>query len=138
MADLKLAAQDAVFDKLTAATALTTLLGGANRIWQHPPDELDPPYVIIADMSASPIGGKDGGFDRIEFDIVSVIAKPGREHLTPIQAAVRAALEAQALTPPAGVELTRPEFEGDEDQILDDGITYVGTQRFSLVAQPAD
>lgn len=144
MPDLKLGAQQAVFDKLVGSVTLTGLLGGA-RIWQHPPEidpddedaKIEPPLVVISDMSATAFGGKDGGLDRIEVEIMSWVRAPGREHLTPIMTAIRDALEDQELTPPAGVLVSRPMFESDDDSLLEDGQTYEGSQRFSLFAQPA-
>jgi hypothetical protein len=132
MPDLKLAAQDAIFDKLNGTGAITAI----GPVWQHPPDGLEPPYTLIGAMNATPFGGKDGGLDNIEVEILTVVRQPGREHLTPLMTAVRDALEGAALTA-TGVALSPPVFESDDDDLLDDGQTYVGTQRFSLFAQPA-
>lgn len=142
MADLRGATQDAIYDKLLGNTALTTLLAtmsgdATQRIWQHGPDEIEPPFVLISDISSTNEGGKDGGFDRMEVQVLSVVREPGREHLTPVMTAVRDALDDQVLVPPAGVGLSRPVIESEDDTTLDDGITYVGDQRFSLFAQPA-
>jgi len=133
MPDLKLAAQDAIYDLLNATPTVTDV----GPVWQHAPEELEPPYTIIGDMSASPIGGKDGGLDRIEFEILTVRREPGREFLTPMMAAVRDTLEGAELTS-ADAVLSPPVFESDEDDLLDDGQTYIGVQRFSLIAQPND
>jgi hypothetical protein len=94
MPDLKLAAQDAIFDKLNGTGAITAI----GPVWQHPPDGLEPPYTLIGAMNATPFGGKDGGLDNIEVEILTVVRQPGREHLTPLMTAVRDALEGAALT----------------------------------------
>ena len=130
MTDLKLAAQDAIFDKLSAA------LAGLNvPVYQHAPENQEPPVVLIGAMRAEPVGGKDGGLDRIEMEILSYVRAPGREHLTPVMTLVRETLEEQPLTAD-DVLLSAPVFEGDEDDLDEDGQTYVGVQRFSLFAQP--
>lgn len=133
MADLKLAAQNAIYDKLNGTAAVTSLAP----VYQHVPDDHDPPVVIIGDMSMTSQGGKGGGLDLIEVEILSLVRAPGREHLTPLMTAIRDALDEQALDAQAGVTLSRPVFDGDEDALLDDGNTYMGTQRFSLFVQPA-
>lgn len=132
MPDLKLAAQSAVFAALNVP-AVT----GLAPVYQHTPDDTQPPVVIIGDMNAEAVGGKEGGFDRIDFEILTLVRAPGREHLTPLMAAVRAQLDEQALSQ-ADAALSRPRFEGDSDEILEDGNTYLGVQRFSLFAQPND
>jgi len=133
MADLRVAVQVAVYEALSGAAEVTALAP----VYQHVPEERDPPIVVVGKMNMSNEGGKGGGLYRIEFEIESLITKPGREHLTPIMAAVSAAIEDQELPAQAGVSLTRPVFEGDDDELLDDGNTYYGVQRFSLFAQPA-
>jgi len=132
MPDLKLAAQTAIYAALNvpAVTALAP-------VYQHVPDDTQPPAVVIDRMNVTAIGGKGGGLDLIEFDILTFIREPGREHLTPIMTAVRALLEEQALPAQSGVALSRPVFEADEDDVSEDGQTYSGLQRFSLVAQAA-
>ncbi|HWT12298.1 MAG TPA: DUF3168 domain-containing protein [Allosphingosinicella sp.] len=129
MPDLKLAAQVAIYEVLSALPALAPF-------YQHVPGETQPPYSLIGDMSTTPMGGKSGGLDRIDFEILHYVREPGREFLTPRMAAAREALEGQALTAD-GVELSPPVFEGEDDGLLEDGQTYEGVQRFSLFAQPA-
>jgi Protein of unknown function (DUF3168) len=131
MPDLRDAAQTAIVEALSGAPAVTL------PVWQHVPEEQQPPFHVIDKMSAEPWGGKGGGLDRIEFDLLTVVREPGREHLTPHMATARAVLEGQALPPQPGVALSSPAFEADDDDLLEDGQTYVGVQRFSLFAQPA-
>jgi hypothetical protein len=133
MADLKLAAQTAIVAKLSATAAVTNLAP----VYQHVPDDTQPPVVVIGDISAAPVGGKGGALDLLDVEIITMVRAPGREHLTPLRNAVRDALDEQALPTQAGVALSVPVFAGDEDTIEDDGNTYIGTQRFSLYVQPA-
>jgi len=133
MADLKLAAQAAIYGALNGAAVVTDL----GPVFEYVPQDEEPPFTIVDRMSATPQGGKDGAFDLIEFDILTVVREPGREFLTPLMAAVRDTIEGATLVSAAAI-LSPPEFVGDEDELLEDGQTYLGRQRFSLFAQPAD
>lgn len=135
MADLKLALQDPVYDRLTGFAGLIALVPAAS-IWQHPPDELDPPIVVIGEMRSENVGAKGDPFDRIDFNVLTVVRKPGREHLTPVQTQVRAALEGWTPTG-AGVVMGEIVFESDEDTLDEDGVTYIGIQSFSTFVQPS-
>lgn len=135
MSDLKLAAQAAIFAALNVPAV--TDLAPVHEFVPETEPPTQPPLVIINDMNAKPAGGKGGEFDRIEFEIITLVREPGREFLTPLMAAVRDQLEGQALASAEAV-LSAPVFESDDDQLLDDGQTYSGAQRFSLFAQPAD
>lgn len=133
MLDLKLAAQGAIYRALNGSAAVS----GLSSVYQHVPDEADPPLTVIDKMTATPAGGKGDQFDLIEFEITSLVREPGRKHLTPLMTAIREALEGRPLLAP-GVGLSPPVFESDDDGLLDDGNTYFGVQRFTLFAQPAN
>ena len=133
MPDLKLAAQAAIYGALNAASAVT----GIGPVFEYVPEDQEPPFTIVDRMSATPQAGKDGGLDLIEFDILTMVRQPGREFLTPLMAAVRDTLEGVTLAS-ATATLSPPEFVGDEDELLEDGQTYLGRQRFQLFAQAAD
>lgn len=138
MADLKLAAQRALFAALDVS-AVTGSAAGLT-VWQHTPDDQQPPVVVLGEMSAENVGGKDGGFDRIDFEVLSLVRAPGREFLTPVMTAVRGAVEGAALVSATAI-LSPPVFESDDDEILEEdgsNVTYMGRQRFSLFAQPLD
>lgn len=133
MVDMKLAAQKGVFAALDvpALQALTP-------VFQHVPDGQDPPHTIIGEFTAAPVGGKDGGFDEIEFEVRTVVRAAGTEFLRPAMNKARELLEDQDLGTVDGVALSPPEFLSDEDEKPEDGITYEGVQRFKLFAQPSD
>jgi hypothetical protein len=132
MTDLTFAAQDATFDTLNVA-AVTDLA----QVLQHVPENTQPPVVVIGDITVVPIGGKDGGLDELTIEIITMFRGPKRSGLLAIQHAVRSTLEGAELSA-AGALLSPPVFESSDDEILEDGITYLGTQRFSTIAQPAD
>ena len=130
--DLKLAAQKGIFAALNVPA-----LNALAKVFQHVPDEREPPMTILGDMTATPIGGKGGGFDRIEFEVLTVVRRPGREFLRPPMALARELLEGKPLVA-EGAVISPPEFLSDDDEILEDGITYLGTQRFQVFVQPAE
>lgn len=107
-------------------------------VYQHVPENAQPPYIAIAAITAEPIGGKDGGLDRVQFDIETWYRGEARRHLLHVQGMVHDRLDGAALPVQPGALLSAPAFEGADDTLLDDGKTYAGTQRFTLIAQPAD
>jgi len=131
MPDVKLAVQDAIFTALNvpAVTDLAPLV-------QHVPEDWQPPLVIIADIVVEPYGLKNGGLDRTTVDVVTISREPSRRPLYTMQAAVRALLDGTTLVADGLVAL-KPVEDSSEDQLLDDGQTYQGTQRFTMFAQPA-
>lgn len=134
MADFKLAAQAAIFAALKASAPLQA----AAPTYEYVPAEIEPPMTILSRFAATPAGGKGDRFDEIEFEVLTVVRQPGREFLTPPMALVRETIEGAALARANGVALSRPVFLSDDDELLEDGQTYLGTQRFSLFAQRAD
>lgn len=151
MPDLVLAVQLAVRGLVAASGDVNTALnavhdGGevpqGDRVWQHIPLDAagnpeQPPMVIIGELAATPAGGKGGGLDRIEFELMYAVRKPGREYLTPLMTAGRAAVEGIEIADTGGVKIAPPVFEGSETELLEDGETYFGVQRFSTFAQEA-
>jgi hypothetical protein len=133
--DFVLAVQTGLFSALSNSS-VTTLA----KVFQHLPEGVQAVtglgLVIIGDMAAEPAAGKGGGLDRIVAEIVTLVRDPGRSHLTPVMSAVRAAIEDQLIAA-QGYLISRPVFEGSDDTLLDDGETYLGTQRFSMFVQNA-
>lgn len=132
MTDLLTAAQDAIFDALNVP-AVTDIAP----VFQHVPEDTQPPVVIIGAMNRTAAGAKDSIMDRITIEIVTLYRAPSRRHVFELMAAVRDALEGKALTA-IGATLSAPAEETAEDDLLPDGQTYTGVQRFALFASPAD
>jgi hypothetical protein len=131
MNDIPQAVQDAFFDALNDVS-LTNL----SPVVQHVLENTQPPLVVIGDINTSPFGGKDGGLDKVEVDVLSYFRGPNRKGLNEIQAAVRGRLDDQTIAA-TGYELSRPVLVSSDTELLEDGETYVGTQHFELFAQPA-
>ena len=130
MIDLSAAVQDGFFALLNVPEVT-----GIAPVFQHVPDDRQPPIVIIGDMAAEPIGGKDGGMDRFTVEVITVRREPRRAALFALMAAVRRAVAGEPVPAPPGVAISRPLFEGQDDDLAEDGVTYLGTQRFSVIAQ---
>lgn len=124
--------QDAVYALLNHASVTDIA-----PVYQHVPDNTDPPVVIIGTITLEGDGAKSGApLDRATIEIITLTREPAREALHELMAAVRDRLEGAELTAPDSI-LSPLEFQADDDDLLDDGVTYVGTQRFALWAQPA-
>ena len=128
--DLSRAVQQASYDALSAGVTLAP-------VYQHVPDDKRAPYVVIEGSTVTYLGGKDGGLERHDLSIMTVSREPGRLPVLALQAEVREALNGVPMTA-AGADLSAPEIQSAADQLLDDGLTYVGSQRFTIFAQAAD
>jgi hypothetical protein len=131
MTDLLTATQTAFYTALNVST-LTEL----SPVTQHVIENTEPPLTIIGGVSFEPIGGKDGGLDRATVEIITLYRGTQRTELFAIQSAVRTLLDGQTITA-AGAEFSRPVYVSSEVEELEDGVTYLGTQRFEVIVQPA-
>lgn len=138
MIDTASAVQKAIFAKLNGSAAVTNVAP----VFQHVPekddsgDDVDLPLVIIGNVSLEPIGGKDGGLDRATFEVITFVREPDQTALFALQSAVRNALEDQPVTAD-GALISNPVFQASDAELMEDGETYQGTQRFEVIAQPA-
>lgn len=132
--DAELAVQVAIYRALSEPAR-----GDGVAVYEHVPDEADPPFVVIDKVTLTDAGGKDGGLDQAEVDVVSFHVGAGREFLTPILAENRRRIDRQAMIDPDGqAQLSPPAFVSSDTGVLEDAITYFGTQKFILFVQPAD
>jgi hypothetical protein len=131
MIDAATAVQEALYAALnvSAVTALAP-------VWQNPPEGTDPPVVVIGYISLEPIGGKDGGLDKATVDVLTFVREPDQTNLFALQSAVRDQLDGQSIAS-TGALLSRPVQTTSEVELMDDGETYLGTQRFETFVQPA-
>jgi hypothetical protein len=131
MSDLLTATQTAFYTALNVED-MTDL----SPVTQHVIEDTDPPLTIIGDVSFEPIGGKDGGLDRATVEIVSIYRGSKRTDLFAIQAKARSLLDNQPISA-SGAEFSKPVFVSSDVEEMEDGVTYVGTQRFEVIVQPA-
>jgi len=131
MTDLATATQNAFYAALNVA-AVTSLAS----LYQHVPENVQPPLVMVGDISLIPLGGKDGGLDQVTVEIVTLVRAPKRAALFALQAAIRNRLDLQPITA-FGALLSSPVQTGSDASLLEDGETYMGTQTFETIVQPA-
>ena len=129
MTDILTATQNAFYAALnvTGVTSLGTLV-------QHVPEDSNPPLIIVGDISLEPLGGKDGGLDRAKVEIVTISRAPKRAILFAMQAAVRAALDGMPISA-TGATFSPPVQTASDGQLIEDGLTYIGTQQFETFVQ---
>jgi len=130
MIDAATAVQEALYAALNVS-GVTDLAP----VWQNPPEGTDPPVVVIGNVSLEPIGGKDGGFDKATADVLTFVRQPDQTVLFALQTAVRNQVDGAQLTAPGAV-LSAPVMTSSEVEMMDDGETYMGTQRFEVFVQP--
>jgi hypothetical protein len=133
MTDLVTGTKRGMYDALVASVALAALAA----VHEHVPDGTEPPLVNFGDVTVEDQGDKDNDFEQHIVEVLSWYRGPDREGVRAIMAAVKNALHRQVITA-TGVTLTRPRMLGSDDRLEEDGITYSGSQRFSIWAQPAD
>jgi len=130
MTDLASAVQQALYDALSAGLTLA-------RVYQHVPENTPPPVVIIGEDDIDPtLGGKGERFERHEVRIITVVRGPAKLPLRALQEEVRGTLDGQPISA-AGAILSDPVMLTVSDQMLEDGQTYYGEQRFLIFAEPA-
>lgn len=110
---------------VTAVTALAA-------VYQHVPEDTPPPVVIIGDMDSEPIGGKGDPDRRVNLVVIAVIQAEERKPLRAIQAEINAQLDGKSFAH-EGWELHFT-FTGSDGALLEDGATYVGNTRFTVLA----
>jgi hypothetical protein len=124
-------AEDAIEAAAYAALnvpALTNL----SPLFQHVPEDTPPPVTIIGDISSEPIGGKGDTDERASLTIVSVIQGEARKPLMAIQKQIKLLLDGKSLTRPGWV--LHFAFAGTDGVLDEDGTSYIGNTRFTVLA----
>lgn len=116
------------FDALNVA-AVTDLAA----VFQHVPEDTNPPVLIIGDMDSEPIVTKGGSDQRVALTIAAVVLAEERRPLRALKAVVLAALDGRQVSRD-GWQLAY-NFTG-ADGFLDPetGEAYAGNFRFSVMA----
>lgn len=125
--------QTAVFNALNGFAGLTALSG----VFQHVPQDTEPPMTIVGDIEATPIGGKGEQVEQISVEVVTIYRGAGRARLLAIMHQQRLALEGQEVAH-VGIAFDTPEWTGAGiNGPAADGVTYAGIQTFTIIAEPA-
>jgi hypothetical protein len=129
LTDLLQATQDGVFAALNvpAVTALAP-------VFQHVPENTQPPFIVVGDIDAEPFGSKDGDLEQQTIEIEYVARGKGRRELLAMMNAGREALEGQPISA-NGADLSRPRWLNSSALGAEDGVTYAGVQQYEVIAQ---
>jgi len=85
------ALQKFIYEMLVADPALTALIG-AGRVFDDPPADLDPPYLVLGHWTVADLGSSMEAGEEHSIDLVLWSSAHGRLQVTQAAAAVRAAL----------------------------------------------
>lgn len=130
--DLLTPAQDALFAALQGAT-----FAAGVRVFQHVPQDTEPPYVVIGRLTTNNQEQTGDQFEEITAEIIFVYRGNQRRVLLAMMATARAAIDNQQIAA-AGAAFTRPRLDtGDAGEAIADGVTYVGMQTYRFYAEPA-
>ncbi len=132
--DVLQGAQDAVFLKLQAAMAATDYPA----VFQSVPQDTQPPFTMVGDMDADPLGDKGGPAKRITIDVHFVYRGEERRGLLAMMNAAYWALNDQPLDEIDGVAFpTSATWLSDNTATGADGVTTAGVSQFEVFAEPA-
>ena len=136
MIDSRTALHQAIFRKLNSTVAVTDLAD----VWSHPEEGTEPTpekgLVLVGLAGVSDEGDKDESqFDEVTIDIITYIRKPEMTAVYQLSHAIREALQGVAVTDP-GALIEPLRFIASDSDLLEDGITYVDTNRYASFVQP--
>ena len=120
------ATEAAIFRALDAGIAGAT-------VFQHAPENTQPPVVIVGDIDkATPIGASDDPDRRIPLTIVVITEGEQRRPCTVLLGQVEKILSGARLA--AGGFTIRPCFDNSTAVLAEDGASYVGLCLFEILA----
>jgi hypothetical protein len=136
MNDLLEPAQDALFAKLMVLEGAEGMPAGL-AVLQHIPQDTQPPYVAIGQLSSENAEDKGELLEEITAEIHYVYRGAARYPLLAMMRSGRGLLQNQEIAAD-GAEFERPRWiTADASTALADGVTYVGLQVFKFYAEPA-
>lgn len=137
--DLLTPAQDALFAALAPIAQRDDLpaeLAGLG-IYQHLPEDTQPPYIMIGTLDAEDHASRDEQASTITAEIITAWRGNRRRELLWLMAAVRRSLNFQPISA-SGAIFTPPQIMRETaSEAIADGVTYVGLSTFTFIAQPA-
>lgn len=103
-------------------------------VYQHVPQDEPPPVVIVGDIDvdAEPLGGKGDNDERVTLTVVTILQGEARKPLLAIQGKIKTTLNNRSFS--HGGWTLHFLFAGSDGGLLDDGETYVGNSRFTVLA----
>jgi len=125
MADAKDVVEAAAFAVLAASITGAT-------VFQDVPENFSGPLVAIGDTAAKRLGSKQGGDALVSIEFVTLVNAEERAPLLTLQGQIFDLLD-DARMNPAGWNLSFT-FEEDEARLHENGVSYVGSSVFSVMA----
>jgi hypothetical protein len=126
--------QQALFLSLQDDALLTSLLGAADRIFDHVPEQSDFPYVAIGDMELSPFDTKTEEAGVLTCTIHSWSRYRGMREVREIMAAIVENLD-DSTPAVAGFDLISLRFLVSDTLLDPVGLTRHGVQKFRALIQ---
>ena len=135
--DLLTPAQDALVLALKPLITDPGMPAGL-QIFQHVPENTQPPYIAVGDMDVDNLSALPGEQEEeVTVEILTVWRADRRRELLAMMHGVRASLHNQPIAAD-GAHFTRPDYlSGGAGSPINDGVTYLGIQKFKFIAQPA-
>jgi hypothetical protein len=133
MIDAQSAVQLAVYSKLNTTSAVTAVAD----VWQNPPENSQPKpkgLVIIGLVSLDADQDKSLGIDRAIISVFTQLRTTDARNLYALNAAVRNALDGQAVTA-SGATISHPQFLSADPHLMEDGQTYEDELKFEMFVQ---
>lgn len=116
---------------------LLTILRAAQgpEVWTVPPENAAPPYTVIGKITDDPVGGKGSRAAWFTVEINDWTIGETRVPLDDRMDITRTALRDVRIAVPGLAPFTPELLPAAEDDILEDGVTWAGTQRFRILGQ---
>jgi len=132
--DVLQAVQDAVFLKLKAAL----IAAGYPQVFQSIPQGTEPPFTMVGDMNAEPLGGKLDTSKRVTVDVHFVYRGEERRGLLTMMNAAYWGLFGKVPDDIDGVTFCGPiDWLDDDTSTGTDGVTFAGLSTWEVCAEPA-
>lgn len=116
---------------LAAYDALAAAITGAS-VFQDVPDNFTGEMVVVGPMSSKPVGAPEDPDRYVQLTIVSMGQGDENAPVLALQGQVEAALAGKILRPDGWT--LQFQFLDDNIELDNDGVTYVGTTLFHVVA----
>jgi hypothetical protein len=129
MSHLVEAARAAVFSQLRL------MIEGA--IYDHIPQDTQPPFRHLGEIEWEPAGAKYDDTLRVTIELVTLYRGEDRAALTAMVAANRAALHERHIHADEAVIQQLVEIGGSISDAASDGVTYAAIQHFEMEVEPA-
>ena len=131
--DLLDGAQSAFYQALDARAELTAL----SPVFQHVPENTDPPMTIVGDIESENAGTKNDPAEELTVTILTIHRGPGRAALLAIMHQQYLALHGREIGAPGCVFQNVRRDAAVAAGPASDGITYAGVSIFKVLAEPA-